>query len=56
MGTPNDPLEEQSPDRALPALYQVRPRKIDIMAGIAAEEGISMYVIAGLMLKDGAAT
>jgi hypothetical protein len=52
MGTPGDPLEEQSPDRALPVLYQVRPRKITILAGIAAVVVVGVSVIAGLLLKN----
>jgi hypothetical protein len=47
-----DPLEETSPDRSLPVLLQVRPRKIAILAAIAAAMVVGVSVVAGLLLKD----
>ena len=36
MTSPGDPLADRAPDRSLPVLFQVRPRKITILATIAA--------------------
>jgi len=52
MSTPGDPLAEQAPDRSLPVLYQVRPRKITILAAIASAVVVGVSVIAGLLLQD----
>jgi hypothetical protein len=41
-----------TPDRSLPVLYQVRPRRITILAVIAAVAVVGVSVVAGLLLKD----
>lgn len=51
-GTPGDPLVEAAPDRSLPVLYQVRPRKITILAWSASVVVVGVSVLAGLLLKD----
>lgn len=50
--SPDDPLVDGPPDRSLPVLFQVRPRKITILAAIAAVVVVVVSVVAGLLLKD----
>jgi hypothetical protein len=52
MGTENDLPAEQAPDQSGPVLLTVRPRKMIILAGIAAFAVIAVSVVAGLLLKD----
>ena len=46
------PDPDPAPDRSRPVLFQVRPRKISILAGIAAFVVVAVSVVAGLLLKD----
>ena len=50
--SPGDPLEPPAPDRSAAVLLQVRPRKITILAAIAAAVVVGVSVVAGLLLKD----
>lgn len=52
MSKENDPLADDPPDRSAPVLLRVRPRKITILAAIAAFVVIAVSVVAGLLLKD----
>lgn len=52
MTAPGNPLDPQEPDRSLPVLLQVRPRKITILGIVAAGVVIAVSVFAGLLLKD----
>ena len=52
MTSPGDPLADRAPDRSLPVLFQVRPRKITILATIAAIVVVGVSILAGVLLKD----
>ena len=50
--SPGDPLADRAPDRSLPVLFQVRPRKITILATVAAAVVVGVSILAGVLLKD----
>jgi Bacterial PH domain len=52
MSTGNGPPAREPADRPAPVIYQVRPRKMIILAGIAAFVVVGVSVLAGLLLKD----
>ncbi len=50
--SPGDPLADRAPDRSRPVLFQVRPRKITILATVAAAVVVGVSILAGVLLKD----
>ncbi len=52
MSATGEPLADPAPDRSLPVILRVRPRRIIILAVIASILVVGVSVVAGLLLKD----